>query len=482
MRVLKFGGTSVGDPRRVHEAARITLNRPGDKLMVVSACGGVTNLLLEAGAAAAQHDLSARTTAVAEIHTRHERILGAIGDDALQRAARVIVADLHGSMDRTLTEIAEAASLSPRLSDQLVSHGEKIMATMMAHTLRAMGTPTEAVFTDTVLATDGRHGAARPNRSQTRDRAQVIIRPLIDAGSLVVATGFIGMGPDGATTTLGRGGSDYSATLLGAALDADEVEIWTDVPGILSADPRKVASARVIPEISYDEAQELAHFGAKVLHPRTIRPAVAQGIPVRILSTFQPTNTGTVVRETAPSHRIKATTALKGLTLLTLDVPELEDLASAASVAFRVVHEERVELLAVSQASSRRRMTLILDAPDHGSEAIVRRLETALRDDDIDVTLGCEDHVAVVAAVGEGAANTPASLAQLLAVLARSDVTVLNASQLSSNAAMVVVVPEESADRAVTIVHDSLIGTARTSRRITSRSRSSFLAEPVRVG
>ena len=146
--------------------------------------------------------------------------------------------------------------------------------------------------------------SATPARTRTAParRPQERVRPHLDAGKTVIMTGFIGGAPDGRTTTLGRGGSDYSATLLGAALDADEVQIWTDVPGVLSADPRQVPEARVVPAISYEEAQELAHFGAKVLHPRTIRPAVARDIPVRILSTFAPTEPGTLVQRRTPTR------------------------------------------------------------------------------------------------------------------------------------------------------------------------------------
>src|SRR5690606_31967728 len=174
------------------------------------------------------------------------------------------------------------------------------------------------------------------------------------------------------------------------------------------------------------EAQELAHFGAKVLHPRTIRPAVQQGIPVRILSTFEPTNAGTVVRNTSPSQRIKATTALKGLTLLTIDVPELEDLAAAASAVFRVLHQDQIEIISVSQSSSRRRMTFILDAQTNGCTVLAPRLEGDL--DDLEVVVTCNDNVAVLAAVGEGAANSPASLSQMLGILSRANVQVFATS------------------------------------------------------
>lgn len=480
MRVLKFGGTSVGDARRVRESARIALNTPGTNVIVVSACGGVTNLLLDAARAAARGDRGMVAATVAEIHARHGNVLSGIGDSQLKASTHTAVDQLHASLAATLDEVTARADLSPSLSDKIVSHGEKTMAHMMAAMIRDMGTRAEAVFTDTVIATDGRHTAARPDREQIRAAASREVLPLLQAGTTVVATGFIGFGPDGATTTLGRSGSDYSATLLGAALDAEEVQIWTDVPGVLSADPRKVPAARVISEISYDEAQELAHFGAKVLHPRTIRPAVAQNIPVRILSTFQPTNSGTVVTSRAVAQGIKAITALKGLTLLTLDVPELEDLAPAASVIFRVLHEQQVEILTVSQSSSRRRMSFIVDTVGGGCEMLSARINAELND--IEADIACSDHVAVVAAVGDGAANMASSLARMLAVLHRSDVEVLATNQQNSNAAMVVVVPEHVSDRAVQVVHDAFIGPSRHNRRSSSRRRSDLLGESLRVG
>ncbi len=479
MLVMKFGGTSVGDARRVRESARITLTRPGPHVLVVSACGGVTNLLLEAGNAAAVHNSGARSKAVEAIHAKHENVLAGIGDQYLRTQTRASIDQLHASLETTLDDIESSRALTAQLSDRLVSHGEKIMATMMSATLRDMGTPSAPVFTDTVLATDGRHGSARPNRELTRERAAQNIQPFLDDGRTVVCTGFIGFSPEGNTTTLGRGGSDYSATLIGAALDADEVQIWTDVPGILSADPRKVSSARVIPEVTYDEAQELAHFGAKVLHPRTIRPAVSAGIPVRILSTFQPTNAGTVVRQGGQSQRIKATTALKGLTMLTVDVPELEDLAGVSAAVFAQLHQDQVEIISVQQSSSRRSMTFILDTAGDGCSVIVSRISAAIGD--LEADFDCHDDVAVLAAVGEGAANTSSSLAQLLAVLSRANVDVLNATQQNSNAAMVVVVPEHSADRAVQVVHDGLIGSARANRRRGGRRRE-IQNETYRVG
>jgi aspartate kinase len=480
--VLKFGGTSVGSAERVREAAAIAAAQVAPRAVVVSAAAGVTNLLLDAARAAAAGHAAKRGECVAAIHARHQQVAAGIAGEAERAGAIALLDQLHAALDGALDTVAVAGRLSARDSDRVVATGEKAMSVLFAATLRARGTAAAHVWADRVIATDDRHGGARPNREQTRAAAAQEVRPLLEAGRTVVMTGFIGFAPDGSTTTLGRGGSDYSATLLGAALDADEVQIWTDVPGVLSADPRQVADARVVPQIGYDEAQELAHFGAKVLHPRTIRPAVALDIPVRILSTFAPEEPGTLVTRSAPdgTGAIKAVTALRGLILLTVDVPELEDQAGAAAKAFGVIHEEGVEVAIASQASSRRRMTYVIDAVTGGCAHLQRRLNEALVDFEAEVE--CAEEVAVVAAVGAGAASQPATLAKLLDVLGRAGVPVLASSQQDSNVAIVAAVPAGHAERAVAAIHDTFIKTQPASARGRRPRRAELLAEAVRVG
>lgn len=480
MIVLKFGGTSLGDAQRLRRAARIALDQPDPRLAVVSAASGVTNALLEAARAAARGNDARRRTSVRLVHERHAHLLSGIESaPRLAEAADLLEPLLHG-LDLTLDRIAANGKLDAALSDQVVSTGEKCMSVLMAATIRDLGGDAVHVFTESVIATDDRHGSARPDRERTRANADAVLRPLLDTGRTVVATGFIGAGPDGATTTLGRGGSDYSATLLGAALNADEVQIWTDVAGVLSADPRTVEHAQVVPEISYDEAQELAHFGAKVLHPRTIRPAVARNIPVRILSTFAPGEAGTVVMPESPSEQIKAVTALRGLILLTVDVPELEDLAATASAVFRVMHEQGVEILTVSQASSRRRMTYLVDAVTGGCTWLQQKLEEETRELEANIT--CREQVAVVAAVGQGAASKTETLSRMLSVLHRANVRVLATNQQSSNVAMLAVVAEHDVARAVDAVHEAFIRPQVATARSKRRRRADMIAEAVRVG
>jgi bifunctional aspartokinase / homoserine dehydrogenase 1 len=480
MIVLKFGGTSVGNIDRVREAARIIESQPKPRVAVVSAVSGVTNLLLDAARAAAARDPNRAAADVSAIREKHLGIANGIHRAAERLAAVADLGQIHAALNDALEQVDDRGELTAKDSDRIVSTGEKAMSVLMAATLRARGTPAVHLFADQVIGTDDRYGSARPDRGRTREQALAVVRPFLDEGKTVVMTGFIGGAPDGSTTTLGRGGSDYSATLLGAALDADEVQIWTDVPGVLSADPRQVRDARVVPQVSYDEAQELAHFGAKVLHPRTIRPAVAQNIPVRILSTFAPKEPGTLVTRESSGQAVKAVTAMKGLMLLNVDVPELEDLSAAAAATFRVLHEHRIEVVLASQGSSRRRMTYLVDTITGGCARTQELIEEALGD--VEATVGCAEDVAVVAAVGQGAAEQASELGRMLGVLERAGVPILAASQQMSNMALVAAVPGRNAERAVDVIHTAFIRPQPGSARGRRPRRAELLAESLRVG
>ena len=478
---MKFGGTSVGNRDRVKASADIIETQPLPRAVVVSAASGVTNLLLEAATAAEKNDLPAAREVAAAIRAVHDGVSSGISDDSELQETTVLLDALHQRLDKMLEALPLEPDERAKRMDEIVSTGEKAMSIMMAATLRSRGVPATHLFASEVIATDDRFGNAKPDRERTREQAAHLVIPLLADGQTVVMTGFIGAAPDGSTTTLGRGGSDYSATLLGAAIDATEVQIWTDVPGVLSADPRLVEDAQVVSQISFDEAQELAHFGAKVLHPRTIRPAVARDIPVRILSTFAPFEPGTLVTREWTGERLKAVTAMKNLQLITIDVPELEDLSGAASAVFGAMHEERMEVVLVSQASSRRRMTYLIDSGTTGGcEDVTARLHEALIDFEAEV--GCRDQVALVAAVGHGAAEQPRALAQVLEVLGKVQIPVLASSQQMSNSALVAAIPAEHAETAVIALHEAFIGSARSTNRTRRTRKSRMLSESVQVG
>lgn len=296
MIVAKFGGTSVGTQEAVTRLVGIVSARPDVRVVVVSALAGVTDRLVavadaaEAGRAQEAHALADR------IWDRHQRLAAGLGvtgevSDDIDQAAR--------GMTRRLTSLANARDGRLARRDEVLASGELLSSRIVAAAFRAAGTDASWLDARRVLVTDADHTRALPSMADTRACLQGRVAPLLAGGRLVVLGGFIGATIDGATTTLGRGGSDYSAAVIGAGLDASAIDIWTDVDGMLTADPRVVPDARLVPELSFAEASELAYFGAKVLHPSTILPAMSQRIPVRILNARRPEGPGTRITASA---------------------------------------------------------------------------------------------------------------------------------------------------------------------------------------
>jgi aspartate kinase len=293
--VMKFGGTSVKDPEAVGRLVRIVARERRPRLVVVSALSGVTDALLGAARLAEAGDGTGAREAVQALRRRHED-MAPVARAAERRASLLAATDaLFDELEAITHALAVVEEVSPRSSDAIVAFGELASSRIVAAALEDAGLPARWLDARSVLATDAQHGAAVPDRAATDERLRTVVKPLLDEGRVPVTGGFIGATPAGLTTTLGRGGSDYSAALFGAGLEADEIQIWTDVDGILTADPRLVAGTRVVPRLSFDEASELAYFGAKVLHPSTILPAVARGISVRILNSHRPEAPGTLV-------------------------------------------------------------------------------------------------------------------------------------------------------------------------------------------
>src|SRR6266481_4883060 len=295
VQVMKFGGTSVGDASCIARAAQIVAQAAREKavVVVVSAMSGMTNRLVEAANRAGSGDREAGSALIAELRRQHAAALGALVSDETRRAVITSALDeVFAEGQRLLDGTALLRELTPRALDAISSLGERLCAPIFASALAELGVKTRAIAATELIVTDTFHGGAEPRMDRTRVCCEATLRPLLNETCVPVVTGFIGATPDGVLTTLGRGGSDYSATILGAALGVDEVIIWTDVDGVLTADPRLVPDARTIPEISYREAAELAYFGAKVLHPKTLRTVMPAGIPVWIRNSFEPARAG----------------------------------------------------------------------------------------------------------------------------------------------------------------------------------------------
>jgi aspartate kinase len=299
----------------------------------------------------------------------------------------------------------------------------------------------------------------------TRARTRARLLPLLEKGVVPVATGFVAATPEGTPTILGRGGSDYSAAILGAALDADEVQIWTDVDGVLTADPRIVPDARSLPELSYSEAAELAYFGAKVLHPKTMLPAVDRGIPISVRNTFNPAFPGTrIVAQAANGgllqrsgdSAVKALTVIRGLTLVTVAGRGMMGVPGIAARTFAAVAAQGANVLMISQASSEQSICFVVPETDAGrvSRALEEAFAAEIRRRQID-RVTCEKEIVIVAVVGEGMKGTPGIAARLFGALGEHRVNVVAVAQGSSEANISLVLAARDADAAVRYIHDA---------------------------
>jgi aspartate kinase len=300
MIVIKFGGTSVGDSDRVANAIEIVASRrERNPIVVVSALAGVTNDLVAASEAARDSDIDRVNTIIAKVRQRHEDVAIRLVQQKFD-FFESFIRQLDRQIDQIhtiLKGIALLGEITPRAKDKVTAIGEKLSSVLFAYSMMMRALPGEHVDSEEVVITDDRFGEAAPLMQETGAAAQRVLLPLIERHLIPVMGGFIGSTISGATTTLGRGGSDYSAAIVGAAVGAEEIQIWTDVDGMMTCDPRLIPGAKVIDRISYTEAAELAWFGAKVLHPKTIAPAVAQRIPVRVLNTHNTGSAGTLVTE-----------------------------------------------------------------------------------------------------------------------------------------------------------------------------------------
>jgi aspartate kinase len=409
MVVMKFGGTSVRDTEAVRRVAAIVGREKRPRLVVVSALSGVTDALLALVRLVESGDEAKARETVRELKRRHED-MAVLGGRADRRASLLAALDrLFDELGAIVHALAVVGEVSPRSRDTIVAFGERASARIVADALADAGVDARWVDAREVLVTDAGHGAAQPDVAATDERLRTRVRPLLDEGRVGVLGGFIGATPDGHTTTLGRGGSDYSAALFGAGLGAEEIQLWTDVDGMLTADPRVVAGPRVVPHLSFDEASELAYFGAKVLHPSTILPAVRRDIPVRILNSHRPEAPGTLVtRSPAPGAAGPAAIACKR-GLVRIDIASTRMLMAFGFLrrVFEVFERTRtpVDVVTTSEVS----VSVTID-DRRALDSIVAELAGF-------ADVASEEGVAIVCAVGEALRSDPALAARVLGAL-----------------------------------------------------------------
>ena len=481
IRVMKFGGTSVGDATRIRRAAEIVAAaaKDGSVVAVVSAMGGVTNRLIDAAQASAAGN---RDTAVQIAETLRKQHQQAVEDLVSHDDRRLLLAAEIEKIIEQVTGLCYGTALlrelTPRVLDEILSTGERLSARLLSNALCELGLKGVAVEATELIVTDNISGRADPLMSQTREKAAARLLPLIADDSVPVITGFIGATPEGMLTTLGRGGSDYSATILGAALDAAEVIIWTDVDGVLTADPRLVPEARTLREISYNEAAELAYFGAKVLHPKTLRPVSEAGIPVWIRNSFAPEREGTKITATGhPTARgVKAITAISGVSLITVGGRAIVGLPGVAGKTFSAVANAQANVLLISQSSSQNDICFIITSEDEART--VEKLREAFAFDlahqQIEhITVNPE--IAIVAVVGDRMRGTPGISGRTFSALGRKGINIIAIAQGSSEYNVSFVVDASMMREAVQSLH-SEFGLQRRASRFESAESASALA------
>ncbi len=393
MIVMKFGGTSVKDVAAVRRLVEIIRREKRPKLVVVSALSKVTDALIEVGRLAEKGDAEAAGDAVRALHRRHLEMASLVASPEKRPELIVALDELFAGLEAIVHALAVVEEVSPRSADTIVAFGELASSKIVAAAFEDAGLRGAWVDARQVLVTDAQHGAAQPDRTATDEQLRKRVQPLVDAGQVPVLGGFIGATPSHLTTTLGRGGSDYSAALFGAGLRSEEIQIWTDVDGMLTADPRMVANPRVVPQLSFDEASELAYFGAKVLHPSTILPAVGLGIPVRILNSQRPEAPGTLITgEASASNEGPVAIACKrGVTRLDIASSRMLMAYGFLRRVFEVFERFKtpVDVVTTSEVS----VSVTIDDR--------RALDTIVAELSSFADVSCEDGMAIVCAVGE---------------------------------------------------------------------------------
>jgi aspartate kinase len=457
--VMKFGGTSMGSADRIRVAAALTAAQQARRpvAIVVSAMSKITDLLLDSMRKAEAGDETDLDRNLAQLSARHvEACRGLLPGERQARALEGIAA-LVAEFERIARGIMMLGERPPRSVDEAVALGERLSALLMAEYLDSQGVPAQAVNAAEVIATDAVFGNATPLMDRTRERAAKVLRPLLDQRVVPVVTGFNGSTLDGRPTTLGRGGSDFSASILAASLDAAELWIWTDVDGIMSGDPRLVSDARVLPEITYAEAAELAYNGAKVLHPRTLAPLAERQIPVWSKNSFAPDKPGTrIVPHLDATQGAHAITSMGDVALVSIE-PASAELNGTKIMArsLDALARSNVEVLAVTSSSYRQSFCFLVRKAE-----LTRALEFLEEDLALELAHGylnpihVDPEVGLLAVVGEGMRGTSGLAGRIFTAISRQNVNIIAIAQGSSELTIAIVVHRAGLERAVRAIHE----------------------------
>lgn len=457
-KILKFGGTSCGNIASIESVLAIIEANHQVKssfAVVFSAMSGVTNALLEAGATAASKK-TLEPTIIEEIEARHFEIIRHFIPVTAQSQVIALIRTLVNELRDVLKGINLIHEISPKTSDLLVSFGERLSSALISAILTQRGLPVRFVDARDLVKTNSQFGKAEVRFEETNALIQRYFEAHMDEIALI--TGFIGSNSAGETTTLGRGGSDYTASIFGAALHVQEIEIWTDVDGMMTADPRKVSAAFTIPSISYAEAMELTHFGAKVIYPPSLQPAFAKNIPIRVLNTFNQAFEGTVVSKvSSPSpYIITGISSIDELALVNVQGSGMIGVAGVSAKLFTVLAKEKISVVLISQASSEHSICFAID-PKVASKVdaiLAKEFAQEIVAGDIE-GIEIQKELSVIAVVGEGMRKHTGVSGRLFSVLGKNGINIVATAQGSSELNISVVIENKDLSKALNVIHET---------------------------
>jgi aspartate kinase len=463
---MKFGGTSVGSPEAITNVVNIVqreLANGNQVIVVVSAMSGVTDALLSAASKAVNGNKWGYLSNAQNLRDRHEETINRLIPPGSNREKTV--AQISGLLEEYV-QLCQAINilgeLTPRIMDAIVSFGERLSSRVVAAVMRENRISAQAYDAGEFIITDSAFQNANPQWGEIQAHVTKKLLPAIDRGETPVITGFIGATREGAYTTLGRGGSDFSGAIIAAATDSDELVIWTDVDGVMTTDPRLDKRARVLPYVSYQEVGELAFYGAKVLHPKTVQPILDKNIPMRVRNTFNPDHPGTVIGANGePSATVvKAVTSVRNVGLLTVSGRGMIGVPGIAGRAFLTAAKAGANILMISQASSEQSFCFVV--MDDRARAVKQAIEDEFAEEidrrNIDRVELMED-VVIVTVVGAGMRGTPGVAGRVFTILGENNVNVVAIAQGASECSISFVIDEVNLDRAVMRLHDLALET-----------------------
>jgi aspartate kinase len=455
---MKFGGSSLANPARIRNAAKIVQRFSEDNKIVVvaSALDDATDRLVAIGELAQRGKTAQLRRSLAKLQTLHVKTAQQTSGRRVRKELLDLIDQLNTELERTVEGISHLRELTPRSKDYLVSFGERLSTPILAAAIRSMGLKARALTgAEAGITTDDNFGEAKPLAEVSYHQVRRRLDPMLANNEIPVATGFIAATVDGNITTLGRGGSDYTASLLGAAISADEIWIWSDVDGLMTADPRIVRDAKLLPTVSFGEALELSYFGAKMMHPRALQPAAQRKIPVRIKNSSRPASAGTLVStlENRDGGRIvKAVSIIRDVAIVTVSGTGMMGAPGVAARVFQTLGSKNINVIMISQGSSEATISCVVPRKD--LETAVRALQLALLGQGYVERVEAEKNSCIIAVVGSGMKGTSGVAARIFAAVAVKKVNIRMIAQGSSEYNVSFVVSEDQGPEAVRAIHN----------------------------